>query len=240
MKLRLISDLHFEFYEDKELYKNKGEDVLIIAGDLAVGKHTCWSALKQFADHTEHVIFVPGNHECYRQDMGDFDYTLKDWSKGTNIHFLNPSSIKVGDVTFIGATLWTNFANNAFSKIACARSINDFRVINNFSVDKCSALYTEHEKFIKEAYNLPGKKVIVTHFLPDRACIAPEYRGESAINDYFANNLGNWIQDLKDTPYWLFGHTHTPMDIMIGDTRVIANPYGYNRNHNYKEIILEA
>lgn len=31
----------------------------------------------------------------------------------------------------------------------------------------------------------------------------------------------------KKPSAWLFGHTHESMDVMIGDTRCLSNPYGY-------------
>jgi hypothetical protein len=55
---------------------------------------------------------------------------------------------------------------------------------------------------------------------------APRFRGPDLINDYFANNLGEYISTMSDTT-WLFGHTHDATDIVIGDTRVVANPHGY-------------
>jgi Icc-related predicted phosphoesterase len=240
MKIRLLSDIHHEFYEDQRLYSNKGEDVLVVAGDLNVGHDRCWSALKQFAEHTEHVVYVPGNHEYYHQSMVQFDDYMRRFSTSTNIHFLNPGSTKIGDVAFIGACLWTNFGDDRFNQIVCAQRINDFRIIKGFSGDICTQLYNEHIAYIKHQYEaVKGKKVIVTHFLPDRACIAPQYRGPDVINHYFANNLGDWISDLTDTT-WLFGHTHDNVDIVIGDTRVIANPYGYNRNEHYVEKLIEV
>jgi predicted phosphodiesterase len=238
MKIRLLSDVHHEFYEDKRLYSNKGEDVLVVAGDLNVGHLSCWSALKQFADHVKHVIYVPGNHEYYRQSMVEFDSYMQRFSSGTNIHFLNPGHITLEGVTFIGAALWTNFGDNKFNQVVCTQRINDFRSIRGFSGDVCSALYRDHIAYIRDQYTaVEGKKVIVTHFLPDHACVAPQYRGPDVINHYFANNLGSWISELQDTT-WLFGHTHDLVDIVIGDTRVIANPYGYNRNEHYVERLI--
>ena len=240
MKIRLLSDVHHEFYEDPRLYANKGEDVLVVAGDLHVGHDKCWRALKQFAEHVPHVVYVPGNHEYYRQSMVEFDYYIKRFSEGTNVHFLNPGRVTLEGVTFIGAALWTNFGGNAFNQAICTQRINDFRIIKGFSGDVCTALYNEHSAYIKDQYEaVEGKKVIVTHFLPDTACIAPRYRGPDIINHYFANNLGDWIAELQDTT-WLFGHTHDLVDIQIGDTRVIANPYGYNRNEHYVERLIEV
>lgn len=241
MKIRLLSDLHQEFFEDRLLYEPLGEDVLVIAGDLSVGGPNTISALKRFSQKVANVVYVTGNHEYYNHNMAEVDDYIHRFTVGTNIHFLNPGNVHIDGVTFIGGTLWSNFAEDYISKISCNRAINDFRTIKGFNTDKCASLYTEHAKFIKEAYEkLPGKKVIVTHFLPDRACIAEQYRGTDLVNNYFANNLGEWICDLKDTPYWLFGHTHDNVDITIGDTRCIANPYGYNRNNSYKEMVVEV
>lgn len=238
MKIRLLSDVHHEFYEDKRLYSNKGEDVLVIAGDLNVGHEKCWSALKQFADHVEHVVYVPGNHEYYHQNMAEFDRYMEVFCMGTNIHYLNPGHAYIDDVCFIGACLWTNFGDNKFNQVVCTQRINDFRIIKGFSGDKCTQLYNKHADYIKRQYEaVEGKKVIVTHFLPDHACVAPQYRGPDVLNHYFANNLGDWISELRDTT-WLFGHTHDLVDIQIGDTKVIANPYGYNRNEHYVERLI--
>lgn len=244
MKIRLLSDLHHEFYEDPYRYINFDHaDVLVIAGDLAVGHDACWAALKQFANYHAHVVYVPGNHEYYRQDMAQFDSYMSRFCAGTdNIHFLNPGMKKIMDVTFIGAALWTNFRDNVFYQQAAKDMITDFRVINNFSAGHASELHSKHIKYIKEAYAaVEGTKVIVTHFLPATECISPQYvRASPALNSYFANDYANWIHDLKDVPYWLFGHTHDNIDVTVGDTRLIANPHGYNKNVNYKERVVEV
>lgn len=242
MRIRLISDVHHEFYVDKRLYANPDNaDVLVVAGDLAVGHDRVWSALKRFGDTHEKVIYTTGNHEYYGSSIAVFDDYLSRFARDTNIHFLNPGSIVLGGVAFIGANLWTNFRKDAMAKFACARNINDFNRIKGFNTDYCTQLHTEHIKYIKEAYaQYPKqKKVIVTHFLPAVECISPQYRGPDLINYYFANDYGNWISDLKDTTC-LFGHTHDNVDITIGDTRCIANPYGYNYNADYKEMIIEV
>jgi predicted phosphodiesterase len=240
MKIKLISDVHHEFFEDIDLYKNDEQaDVLVIAGDLAVGVNDCWKALKKFADNHEQVVYVSGNHEYYRSEINFFDGLLQDYSKDTRVHFMNPGMIKIQDVTFFGGTLWTNFRDNVFSQQMAARGISDFSLIRKFSTSAAIGLYNTHIKYIKDAYAaVEGKKVIVTHFLPAIECISPQYKNEGSLNHYFANDLGPWIGDLKDTT-WLFGHTHDRMDVMLGDTRVVCNPYGYNKNVTYKPLILE-
>lgn len=240
MKIRLLSDLHLEFYPNPDIYKGPEADVLVIAGDLHVGADACWSALKRFADHYERVLYCPGNHECYdKSSLQEFDAKLKQFSDSTRIHYLNPGFVKIGNINFIGASLWTNFRKDKWAKQICASRINDFRLIKNLTTDQAVDTHERHIKFIQEAYSqLEGKKVIFTHFLPAIECIAPEYQGPDLLNYYFASDYGDYISTLKDTT-WMFAHTHTPTDIMLGDTRLVANPYGYNKNNDYKECILE-
>lgn len=239
MKIRLLSDIHQEFYEDKTLYKSQGEDVLVLAGDISVGVARVWYALRNFYEEQQNIIYVPGNHEYYGTSIAEFDYRIKSLARNTNISFLNPGAVKLDGVTFIGATLWTDFRADAIAKAIVPRNINDFSRIRGFDGNLCSILHDNHYKYIREAYSqYQGKKVIVTHFLPATECIAPEWRGEDLLNYYFANDHGRLIGDMQDTT-WLFGHTHSLVDVTLGDTRLIANPYGYNQNHNYKEMIIE-
>lgn len=241
MKIRLISDIHQEFCHDTTLYANRGEDVLVIAGDLAVGINDVYAALERFSLQAKHVIYVAGNHEYYGTNIPAFNAMLKEALKNTKVHFLNSDYVIIDDVVFFGATLWTNFRKDAVAKFACARGINDFRRIKGFNTDYCSLLHTEQIKYIKDTYSKFSeyKKVIVTHFLPAVECIAPQYRGPDLLNYYFANDYGDWISELKDTTI-MFGHTHDKIDVTIGDTRCVCNPYGYYYNKNYNNLIIEV
>jgi predicted phosphodiesterase len=237
MKIRLLSDIHQEFYEDRTLYETKGEDVLVLAGDIHVGHEAVLNAIAKFMHGGQpSVVYVPGNHEYYR-------YSLEYFNAGIIRSFasvLNPGTVKIGDVTFIGATGWTNFRKDRIAKMACATRISDFRLINGFSTDVCDQLSTEHFKYIFDAYaQTEGKKVIVTHFLPAVECIAPEYRGSDLLNYYFANDYGELISEMKDTT-WLFGHSHSPTDFLLGSTRMVNNAYGYNMNKGFVEKIIEV
>lgn len=239
MKIRLLSDLHQEFYEDSSLYQTQGEDVLILAGDIHVGLHQTSKALKKFHAQQKNIIYLPGNHEYYRTTIDAFDAAIGIFTRDCGIHYLNPGMVRIGSVTFICATLWTNFQNNKVAKFACARGINDFSSIKGFDTDACALLHEQHISYIKNAISATaGTKVVVTHFLPAVECIEDQYRGPDPLNCYFANDYADYISTLKDTT-WLFGHTHSNIDVTIGTTRLISNPYGYNRNHNYQELVLE-
>jgi predicted phosphodiesterase len=233
MKIRLLSDLHTEFrlpYKTQPFAEYRGEDVLVLAGDIASGSTNTMDVIKFFRDQGfPEIIYVPGNHEYYGTSFDDFNAKMADkCSEFDNVHFLNPGTVEIDDVLFVGGTLWTNFAENPFSQSAAKRGISDFRYIREFDVNRCAQTYYQHFDFIKDQYeHREGNKVVVvTHFLPARECIAPRFRGPDLINDYFANNLGDYIANMSDTT-WLFGHTHDATDIVLGDTRVVANPHGY-------------
>jgi predicted phosphodiesterase len=233
MKIRLLSDLHTEFrlpYKTHEMSKYRGEDVLVLAGDIASGSTNTINVIKHFLDcGFPNIVYVAGNHEYYGGDFVDFNQKMAEkCSMIEGVHFLNPGSVTINGVLFTGGTLWTNFADNRFSQSAAKRGINDFRVIKSFDTNKCVQTYYKHIDYIKHNYEQRGDKkvVVVTHFLPARECIAPRFRGPDLINDYFANDLGGYIATMSDTT-WLFGHTHDATDIVLGDTRVVANPHGY-------------
>ena len=233
MKIRLLSDLHTEFrlpYKTHTMSEYRGEDVLVLAGDIASGSTNTMDVIKFFLDQGfPKVVYVPGNHEYYGSTIKHFDDKLLDLCEQTrNAHFLRPGTVTIDGVMFTGATLWTNFGDNFFCQSAAKRSINDFRQIRNFTTSHAYDLYYKHLDYIKQSYETRGNKpvVIVTHFLPARECIAPRWRDGNLLNDYFANDLGSWIADMENTT-WLFGHTHDCTDFEIGSTRLVCNPHGY-------------
>ena len=233
MKIRLLSDLHTEFrlpYKTHALSEYCGEDVLVLAGDIASGAENTADVIKHFLDQGfPKVVYVPGNHEYYGSSIKHFDDKLLDFCERTrNAHFLRPGQVEIDGVLFTGGTLWTNFMDNPISQSVCGRMINDFRQIKNFRTRDAYDIYHNHLEHIKHSYENRGnrKVVVVTHFLPARECIAPRWRGGELLNDYFANDLGSMIAEMQNTT-WLFGHTHDAMDFMLGTTRLVCNPHGY-------------
>jgi predicted phosphodiesterase len=238
MKIRLLSDLHGEFYRSKavpfpaDILETRDEDVLVLAGDIDVGAEHVFNLIDRFvANGARQVVYVPGNHEFYGNSINEF---LDGWIRFLDasylhgrVHLLYNGSVKIGDTTFIGTPLWTNFRQDHFAEMMARTNISDFTKIKDFKPADARKEFDFAFEYLKQAYETTeGKKVIVTHFLPAVECIVPKYRGPNLLNNYFANDLGNWIVDLKDVT-WLFGHTHDSVDMTIGETRLIANPRGY-------------
>jgi hypothetical protein len=189
----------------------RGEDVLVLAGDIASGSTNTMNVIKHFLKQGfPQIVYVAGNHEYYGGDYAEFNAKMENKClEFDNVHFLNPGSVTLDGVLFTGGTMWTNFADNPFSQSAAKRGINDFRVIKGFDVNECARTYYKHIDFIKQSYEQRGdnKVVVVTHFLPARECIAPRFRGPDLINDYFRK-----VCHTSHTPYDL---RHTNASILI-------------------------
>lgn len=72
-----------------------------------------------------------------------------------------------------------------------------------------------------EQFRHRARTIVLTHFPPHTACIAPPY-ADSPLNPYFINQI-----DLEGFDYWIAGHTHHAVDIVQDSCRIIINPLGY-------------
>lgn len=214
-----------------------GEDVVILAGDIAQGTDGIAWALKTFPDIP--VVYVAGNHEFYGQHWDDLIPEMRAAAAGTNVFFLENQAVTIGNVRFIGATLWTDFnlyGTPGYSMGLAQELMTDFKLIQDGPPDARVKLLPERtvERFhdslaaISQLVEQPfaGKTIVVTHHLPSPACVAREFRGDRC-TPAFASHLDECILQYPAIKYWVHGHTHTSMDVMVGATRILCNPAGY-------------
>lgn len=240
MKIKLLSDLHLEgrtgYYKTQQPWaKYSQEDVLVLAGDIAVGATAVAQALDYFKQQGfEQIVYVPGNHEYYHHSRDEHG-SIKLAARDLDVHFLDANEIiKIQDVSFFGGTLWTNFGNDPIAQNTASRYISDFTYIKDWDTNKCAKEFTRQVDFIKTAIRqTEGKKCVVTHFLPAMQCVSERFKSDNVeflLNKYFANNLDHYLETVSDVT-WLFGHTHDAMDMYRGDTRLVSNPLGYPREN---------
>ncbi len=224
MKLRILSDLHFEFHPDAGRGFVRGLDVdpneiLALAGDLATPKLLAGS-LDLLCQRFRHVVFVAGNHEYYGRSPAEVhDILHAAVARNANLHWLEAAATTIDGQRFIGATLW--FDEEA-GRTPGRHFLNDFRVIDDFE----PWVYEQNARAI--AYltqNLHASDVVVTHHLPAQACVAPKWQG-SPLNPFFVYDLEPLIH-ARQPKLWVHGHTHTAGDVRVGQTRIVANPLGY-------------
>ena len=75
------------------------------------------------------------------------------------------------------------------------------------------------------------KIIILTHFAPSPYAISPQYTN-NPLNPAFVSNLNDFIISNPQIRLWTFGHVHTPCDFILGQTRLVCNPFGYNNENN--------
>jgi Icc-related predicted phosphoesterase len=116
--------------------------------------------------------------------------------------------------------------------------LNDYNYVKNTSADGKKVFMPEdtvedHKAFLKgldevlALYpNMPT--VVVGHHAPSKASTHPRYKNETLVNGAYSSNLDEFILDRRQIRLWTHGHTHEDFDYMIGTTRIVCNPRGYD------------
>lgn len=260
MRIKIVSDLHLEF-GDINILNNDNCDLLILSGDIMtaadlhqhsaddvvilpnIGRRQKMAIrfrdfLKRCSDQFPHVIYIPGNHEFYhfRWDQ-TIDVMKKECARYPNVYFLERESKILNDITFIGATLWTDMnKGDPITLHAIRDMMNDFNLIRKDydEFKKLMPLDTVHRhrrtlEYIKICIdnNPNGQFVICGHHSPSRMSTHEMYKNEHITNGAYSSDLSEFILDHPQIKIWTHGHTHFPFDYMIGTTRIVCNPRGY-------------
>ena len=259
MKLLILSDLHFEFelpapgvntylqnvQRDSMAEAAKQADVVVIAGDT----HTKGKGPKVVQElfPGRLVVMVNGNHEYYGQTYPHHLFKLQEQAKEIPcLHFLENEAVEIGDVVFLGATLWTDcklwesgpqagLFNHLETAMALQNGMTDYTRIKFFDGQRHRKLlpsdlvkvHIQSVRWLKEQFEIHrGRKiVVVTHHAPSFKSIPKEF-DKDVISAAYASNLDELVES-SGAALWIHGHTHQGADYKIGETRVLANPRGY-------------
>jgi DNA repair exonuclease SbcCD nuclease subunit len=266
MKIALCSDLHLEF-EDVDLKNTDGAEVLILSGDIMVAEdlhnhpemdYGMYSNvniadlgrrqkvalrfrefLKRCSKEFPHVVYVAGNHEFYHGRWKEsLTHLRTECAKYPNVYFLECDVKVINEVSFIGATLWTDCnRNDRLTILTLNGMMNDYRVIrndeHNYSrLHPDSTIQRHHQTmgYLKQVLpDMKDKKVVfVGHHGPSAKSTHPKYQYETHMNGGYRSDLDEFIMDHPQIVLWTHGHMHDPFDYMIGTTRVVCNPRGYS------------
>jgi Icc-related predicted phosphoesterase len=185
-----------------------------------------------------HVVYVAGNHEFYHGRWHDSIQHLKDeCARFPNIYFLERDSKTIDDITFVGGTLWTDMnKGDPLTMHAIKDMMNDFKIIKNDHKEfkritpmEAALRFRETVGYIKAVVETdPLKKyVVVGHHAPSFSSISEQYKHDSLMNGGYASDLSEFILDHPQIKLWTHGHMHQCFDYMIGTTRIVCNPRGY-------------
>jgi len=251
MKIQILSDLHNEFLNNisrSRCENNNGfekwtgkipitdSDLIILGGDIDIGVKGIEWAIEQSTILNKPIIYVAGNHEYYNREYQSNLKQMIDISNGTNVQFLECDEIIIDDCRILGATLWTDYnciedISVETAMVECKFLLNDHRLIRYTSNDYFSPNHARKihidtitwltEKLDDSTNTL--KTIVVTHHGPSNKCQHPKYPF-SSISTAFQSNLDHL---LRKADLWIYGHTHSNIDITFNGCRLISNQAGY-------------
>lgn len=256
MKISIISDIHLEFGELNEFNHKSDADITIICGDICGNADSSLNWIKQnYKDYTGVVLWVLGNHELYHHHTLETSASyikqqiVNDKELVEFVTLLDNDCIKLGGVTFVGSTLWTDFNKDDKDRQTAQKYMNDYKMIqsnvhnhNNGKIipkDTQEKFY-ENREYINKMISDKKDVVVITHHAPSYKSIHEKYEAHF-LNSCFASDMDSFIENNPQIKLWCHGHTHCNMDYEIGETRIICNPRGYynqNENSEFNENLI--
>ena len=270
IKVQIMSDLHLEFMArgagisgfvpgtgnggrhllTSNIYSDTDAEMLILAGDIQIGcmdeAYTSWFV--QVLENYKHVLYIPGNHEFYKNNFYAMTYgfglenmvqTINERARNLGyqgrLYYMHNKAMVFDDVVFMGSTLWTSYNNRNPIAMAIARdSMNDYKRIKivkddvwkRFTPEYVYGEFKLNYDFLDNKLNIEGyrKKFVITHHSPTFASIAEKFKTAGDINYAYASELPELMERAD---YWVHGHIHQVIDTEVYGCRLICNPYGY-------------
>lgn len=221
MKIKCISDLHLEFYEDPtrafcNIIDSLGEDfdVLILAGDIGYPFNDTFSKCIEYVGKKFKTILVPGNHEyyCLYKNMEKVDVKLAEICDEYGVVLLNQKTVEIDGIKFIGCTGWTNPIPSTY------RNMNDSRRVFK-NIEELRKIHSEHLDFLKR--EITPESIVITHHLPTFKLVHPVFK-DCGMNDGFAFEYNSILPK-----FWFCGHSHEYNILQKENTIFYCNPVGY-------------
>lgn len=258
MEIRLMSDLHVEYYKtSKELTDKitryypdikKETEILIVAGDIGRAFNgdkpdvKYIETLKYLASRWKNIILVPGNHEWYSSTipMSQVNDYISNQCEKLGIEYLNKDVLQKWGYTFIGCTLWTDITYTAYKRLNPEHK-------TFITYNELKQLHRNHVEWIQTSLEKVkrhnGQSVVITHHLPSKDLIHDKY-----LHPRFAVSESAYSTDLNflihryspQIKYWFCGHSHMSNCTRIDETILLLNPLGNPDEEGESDIIYET
>lgn len=231
MKISICSDVHLEF-GPLDIANQDGADVLILSGDILVANELCsrdealkraqisksfkaqkiYDFLDKATQEFENVVYVCGNHEHYSGDIAQTHQIIRDnlGCEYKNLHILEKQHIQIGDVIFVGGTLWTDMnGGDPITMYEIAKLMNDFRIIKNSNnMIKSRTLDYAAMGIVGNSYELPkDEKLWIYKETSYAARFDPQ--DAAAIHKETLEYISRVVKDKFDQKFVVVGH-HAP------------------------------
>ena len=233
MRIRVLSDLHLEFALLEPAPVDC--DVVVLAGDIHTGTQGLAWAQRTFRDRP--IIYVPGNHEFYGHDWDLIPSELDGAARASAVQLLDRAQCIIGDVRFLGCTLWTDFglfgeARRAQAMAAAEAQLFDYRHIRagarTLRAEDTRMRHLGERAWLQEQLREPAQgrwrtTVVITHMAPSWRSTAERFR-DTITSAGFCSHMDDLVGQAQ---LWIHGHTHDSFDYRLGQCRVLCNPRGY-------------
>ncbi|WP_375157800.1 metallophosphoesterase [Bradyrhizobium sp. RDT46] len=250
MRLQIMSDLHLDQTGSGGAPPlADGVRMILVAGDTCQGLVDAVGQLRRAYPAPTEVVMVAGNHELWSKSR-DFE---EHWEEGLTaaesegVHLLENSVRTVRGVRLLGCTLWTDYGlfgahMRELAMNTAAQTMLDHRRIKwtrqpwrRFRPAEARLLHHRSRSFLETELAKPhdGPTVCISHHAMLPEAVAPAFR-DSIVTAAYASEMSSLI-DRFQPDLIVSGHTHYPMDITRGRTRLLSNPGGYpgeNRSFN--------
>lgn len=241
MNFQVASDLHLEFYKDKEKglpYLQVTAPYLILAGDIGNPfRRNYWLYLNWASHHYQRVFLLAGNHEYYGQkrSMEQVDRKIQELSSGfPNVTDLNSSCWQEAGLVIVGRTLWTDLSGCSPQHIK--KNLRDYSSIHLegrlIEPEDVTRLHREHLAFLETNLARWAKDpavhqiIVVSHHAPSRLMLNPAYSGDD-LGAAYANQLDELILASPKMIAWVSGHTHHSLEVKLSHCTLLSNCLGY-------------
>jgi Icc-related predicted phosphoesterase len=181
---------------------------------------------------------VYGNHESYGKNLEDMQRDIAAACRATdNVHFLNCSEHIIGNVRFLGTTLWTDFklfgddTRQSAMREAEAVMVDYKRIrlaskgFRKLRAADTAQFHAQQRLWLQSKLTEPfdGRTVVITHMAPSMQSVAVQYATDPVSAGY-ASNLEHLVEKAD---LWIHGHMHDSFNYSVGKCRVVCNPCGY-------------
>lgn len=203
--------------------------VLAACGDIcSIDQMTVY--LDKVSALYDYVLFVPGNHEYYGQEMNSINTALDDINKQyDNVHIFIPGNERLllrDDLMIHGTTLWADVykgcrVNSKRTPISIGnRLLNyiDMNSLYDYAVEQL-------DNTIAISADRSLDTIVLTHHAPTL----------SVRNIYYSNDHCGYVSDLTylladPLIAWVYGHTHSNITTTVNDVLITSSQWGSPRN----------
>lgn len=234
MKIALTSDVHSQ--DGSKLITDPGDvDLYVLAGDIG----DPYLIREKMKEIKVPVAYLPGNHEYYGSS---FEIIGVDVFTNTD-NCYNNHTIEIAGRRVHMCTLWSHLIGPAQHSLY-TNGLNDVNWIEGWDSHQQNL---EHLNSVEWLWDVVKEgDIVMTHHSPSFKGVVSQYIGDP-YNCCFHTDLEALMRDKKPA-LWGHGHIHNPVDYQVGQTRVVANPYGYvkeraildSKHGPYEAKILEV